>query len=265
MTPFLSRLRSYCAQWPSTKERYGPYRYLINHAFPHCCLLCEEAIPRDDSPGQNGICSPCQDYLLRPRYACQCCGLPLISADLLCGQCLKKSPAFERTFSPFLYQKPLDSLIKQFKHQRQLRVGRVLAKIFANEVQQYYSHHHLSLPDYIVPTPLHWRRQWQRGFNQSMLVAGLIAEQIDIPVFKGCKKVVATHMQEQLNRQQRLKNLRGVFSLVSPTASASLEGKHCAIVDDVMTTGATANSLASTLRRAGAGTIHVWVLARTPK
>ena len=139
--------------------------------------------------------------------------------------------------------------------------GKALAQLFAQRVAAHYAQQHLSLPDYLIAVPLHWRRQWQRGFNQAQWLTDHLAQHLNIHALYPVKKTTATRAQEQLSRKQRLRNVAHRFRITrafTPTSSI-------AIVDDVMTTGATANSLAKTLKQAGVSNVSVWALARTPQ
>jgi ComF family protein len=116
----------------------------------------------------------------------------------------------------------------------------------------------LSLPDQIIPMPLHPGRLAGRGYNQSLEITRPLARTLDIPLnIKACKRIRATQAQSELPAQKRKHNVRKAFEVV-----ARMEGKHVAIVDDVMTTGCTVNELARTLVAAGVERVDVWVCAR---
>jgi ComF family protein len=169
-------------------------------------------------------------------------------------------PAFDRVHSPYLYQAPLSNLIFQFKEQHDFFVGRALADIWCNSIKQHMTQQHTPLPDMITAVPLHWRKQGQRGFNQSAFFAHIIHQKLNIPLFKDVKRTESAPEQKNLDRQQRLTNLKHSF-----TVTRSLSNVHVVIIDDVMTTGATVNALTIALKKAGAAKVSVWVLARVPK
>jgi ComF family protein len=150
-------------------------------------------------------------------------------------------------------------LIADFKHKGHHFIGKGLSDTFCDAIRSHYQQQHLQLPDWVAPVPLHWWRQWQRGFNQSALFSEQISQQLGIEHFTHLKRIRATPAQKNLSREERLKNLQHCFKITRP-----LHGKSVAIIDDVMTTGATVNTLAKTLKQAGAGKIIVWALARTP-
>jgi ComF family protein len=220
----------------------------------HHCLLC-------DSRTTRRICKACQEqFFISPRYHCSCCALPLSHSALFCGECLRTTPDFDRTFSPFLYQKPLSDLLIHFKENTDLFAGKALSDLFAKKIQDYYLQQHLPFPDLIVPVPLHWKKQWQRGFNHSIFLADNLSRALSIPVFKDSRRTQQAPEQKALKRTARLNNIKHSF-----TVTSSLDGEHVVIVDDVMTTGATVNALAKTLKQAGASYVSVWVVARTAK
>jgi ComF family protein len=221
----------------------------------HSCCLCAEKSPRR-------LCAPCeQDFLETPQYCCTCCGLPLEQQALLCGECLTQLPAFDHTFSPFLYQKPLSDLILQFKESSDVVIGEALAELLSREIQQRYQQQALTFPDYLVTPPMHWRKRWQRAFDHAGILCQRIHKEIKIPIYKHIKKLNNQQAdQKALSRKERILAMQNIFEATKP-----LSGQHVAIVDDVMTTGATANAMALALKQAGAGYVTVWALARTPK
>ncbi len=139
-----------------------------------------------------------------------------------------------------------------------------LAKLASPIIQQRYLSRTdpLATPDTIIAIPLHWRRYWQRGFNQSELLANSLSRQLKIPLVKALTRCRSTTMQQSLNAEQRQRNLHNAFAVTKPEL---IQGRRIALVDDVMTTGATATEVARTLLSAGAGEVHIWVLARTPR
>ena len=218
----------------------------------HRCLMC------DDSASQR-ICQTCQAYFLRPQNPCQSCGLPLKHRALRCGACLNNPPAYDEVVSPFLYQAPLDTLINNFKHKGDRCAGKALGEIFAQAVYRHYQRQHLPMPQRLVAVPLHWRRHWRRGFNQAALLCDELSGALNIPIFVHIKRTDSRPAQQHLSRDQRLMNLTDGFKVTRP-----LKGGSIAIVDDVMTSGATANTLAKLLKTAGADKVSIWALARTP-
>jgi ComF family protein len=201
------------------------------------------------------LCSGCLAALPAIEAACHCCALPLAGTEQgrLCGQCLQRPPAFDRSISLFRYQPPVAGLIQQLKFNGRLSVARTLGELL---VQRVASSH--PLPEAVLPVPLHATRLRERGFNQALELARPLTRALRLPLLaQHCQRIRATSAQTSLTAKQRRKNIRGVFQVVEP-----LPAKHIAIVDDVMTTGQTVNELAKTLRKAGATQVDVWVCAR---
>lgn len=225
------------------------------------CLLC--AGPPGDST-LPGLCSGCMYDLpfMDRQVRCHSCGLGLHSNGEHCGQCLHQPPSFSRSHIPFSYQYPLDKIIHGFKYRRHLASGELLGKLLADYVEHCQESPDWQAPDLIIPTPMHWLRRWRRGFNQADLLAGVLAQQLGIPL---ASKLVRRHKQapsqQGLSREQRQRNLRNAFTINHP---ALIAGKRIALVDDVVTTTATARELSRLLRKAGAADVQVWALARTP-
>ncbi len=207
-----------------------------------------------DTPGEVslGICRACSDELPWLEHACRQCALPLGNSGLICGACLSKPPGFDRTQALWHYLPPVTGLIRALKFQGRQDLARLLGKVMASRLQP------TSLPDCLVPVPLHPARYRARGFNQALEIARPVASQLKIPLCPTlCRRVRITPPQRTLDAAARRKNLRGAFQ-----ATADLSGCHIAILDDVLTTGATADEVAAALKRAGAVQVEVWVLAR---
>jgi len=171
----------------------------------------------------------------------------------VCGRCLQHPPAFDHAVAAFSYSFPIDQLIKALKFHERLILVDFLAEELASRIT--------SMPDCLIAIPLHPTRLRERGFNQSQLLAARISKRLGIPLLTdACQRVRDTPPQSSLPWKERDKNMRGAFSLSS---SADITDKHVAIVDDVMTTGASLGELARTLKKAGAREMSVWVVART--
>ena len=233
----------------------GPvYIWLKNNQF---CLLCGEA--SDDA---TPICTACEAELPWLGDQCQTCALPLPAAGMTCGPCLKQPPAFERVAVPWTYGFPVDSLITRFKHSAKWPFGHLLAELLARFLLHRFDED-LDRPDTLVPVPLAVKRLRQRGFNQAAMLAGWLGTRLDIACDeKLLLRVQDTSAQQGLKAEARKKNLRNAFALAP---DATIKGRHLALVDDVLTTGATAQALARLLMDAGAARVDVYCLARTPK
>lgn len=226
---------------------FGALRAVL---LPGRCQLCLGKLP----PGHE-ICPACWRDLPWTGSQCRYCALPLAS-DGVCGRCQRHPPAYDAVRAPFLYRTPVDALLRAFKFQGRLVHVRVLARIMSDHVQASGSR----LPDLLVPVPLHPSRLRERGFNQAVELARLIGRALAIPLdTQTCQRIRLTSAQSGLTATERRRNLRNAF-YVRPTDLP----RSLAIVDDVMTTGATVASMAQALRRQGVERIEVWVCARTP-
>lgn len=215
-------------------------------AWPRTCLVCRAAT------GAYDFCAPCLATLPRAEAACPRCAVPVAGARE-CGRCLQRPPPFVRTVSAFSYQAPIAPLILQLKYHEGLAVARALAPLLAQRVAPF-----AATVDAIVPVPLHPSRVRARGFNQALEIARPLARELSLPLRpRWAQRVRATAHQTELTHTARARNVRRAFR-----ASADVNGKRIAVVDDVMTSGHTVTALAQALRAAGAAEIQVWVLAR---
>ncbi|RMH82120.1 ComF family protein [Pseudomonas sp. AOB-7] len=222
------------------------------------CQLCDEPA---DHP-RHAICSACETELPWLGEQCQVCAVPLPMAGLICGACQRQTPSFARVEAPWRYAFPVDNLITRFKHQGQWPHGRLLAELLAEHLQHAYDEG-LPRPQALLPVPLARRRQRRRGFNQAQMLADWLGRRLQLPVHGDwLQRRLDTPAQQGLDAATRKRNLRQAFAL---DAGAELAGRHLALVDDVLTTGATAGILARLLRRAGAARVDVYCLARTPR
>ncbi|WLH12304.1 ComF family protein [Pseudomonas hefeiensis] len=238
------------------QPRYdGPvYIWLKNK---QSCLLCGET-----TDTLQPICTPCESELPWLGHQCSICALPLPMAGLHCGQCATQPPAFERVLAPWAYDFPIDSLIARFKHQAKWPLGRLMGELLAQSLQHHFNEG-LEQPDALVPVPLANRRLRQRGFNQASMLAHWLSATLKIPCEDQLlRRIQDTPAQQALDAKARRQNLRQAFAV---TPDAVLGHRHLALVDDVLTTGATAQALARLLLDAGAARVDVYCLARTPK
>jgi ComF family protein len=212
------------------------------------CALCGQRAATD-------ICPACHAAVPWIEHACTCCGIPL-PYPALCALCQLKPPLFFRCISPLAYAAPISHLLGAFKYQHQLHYGRLLSCLL---IERLRGSGELAV-DAIVPTPLHWRRRWMRGFNQAEIIADELSRALSIPLqARWLRRIRATPRQQELSAEQRRKNLHGAF-----VATRSLTGLRIALVDDVVTTGATTSEISQVLLAAGATAVQVWCLARTP-
>jgi ComF family protein len=209
------------------------------------------------------ICATCRQVHGAVAARCRCCGSRWVGLDPVCRDCARRPPAFGRTVVALDYAYPWDGLIARFKYGDACELAGPLAALLTEAASAALADGSVTRPDCLVPVPLSAARWRERGYNQAWELARRVARALDLPADPDAvERIVATPSQAGLSRQERLHNLRGAF-LVSPAARARLAGAHVALVDDVMTTGATADELALTLCRAGAASVQCWMLART--
>ena len=221
------------------------------------CLLCDEP-----AEAEMPICVACEAEMPWLGEHCQTCALPLPKAGLTCDGCLLEPPAYEQVAVPWRYDFPVDSLITRFKHNAKWPFGHLLADVLSQYLQHRFDED-LPRPDALLPVPLAAKRLRQRGFNQAAMLARWLSRQLDLPCEENVvHRIQDTSAQQDLDAKARKRNLRNAFAL---TSDANVKGRHLALVDDVLTTGATAQALARLLMNAGAARVDVYCLARTPK
>lgn len=224
---------------------------LLDALLPGCCLLCGQACC-----GALSLCAGCRADLPRNRHACRHCALPLGSTtDRVCGACLSGPVMLDRVCAPLRYEFPLDRLVRRFKFQRNLAAGRVLADV----LYRAWSPPAGAAPVWLVPVPMHWSRQFLRGFNQATELAWQLAQWGGHRLRTGALvRRRATRAQRGLDAAQRRHNLHRALAW----RGRALAGDCVVLVDDVMTTGSTLHACARVLRQAGAGRVEAAVVAR---
>jgi ComF family protein len=218
--------------------------------YPPVCLICGLA-------GRSGLdcCEACEAELEWVKAGCRRCGLERVRSVALCGRCTTRLPAFHETHSAFAYRGPIEGLIQRFKFGGDLAAGRVLALLMARRIAE----QRWPRPQLMVPVPLHRRRRWWRGFNQSeMLCRDLGRALSGLPWAPVLLRARSTPAQSELPADRRRGNVRGAFRARKLPPGT----RHVALVDDVMTTGSTLDECARVLKRAGVSRVDLWVLAR---
>ncbi len=233
------------------QQVYGASKTLLHKLFPATCLLCLDAGqgPRLD------LCRGCEDDLPRNHPVCPICAMPIAGAGRACNNCLLRHPAFDSAFVPYRYEFPLVELIHRLKYGGQVAIARILGTVLARRIAE----RGLPCVDAIVPVPLHPSREVRRGYNQAAEIASFVAELLQLPVENRlADRIRNTEEQAALPAVVRRVNVSGAFEV---RARGPLP-PSIAIVDDVLTTGATVDALAQAFRRAGCRHIEVWAVAR---
>ncbi|KGP63108.1 competence protein ComF [Legionella norrlandica] len=186
--------------------------------------------------------------------SCQYCAYPLPDdAHLICGQCIKKRPNFDNAYVAYQFEEPLRGLLHQFKYHNGLYLASFLNQLLINAIPP-----NAPKPECLIPVPMHPKRLKIRGFNQAAVLSKLLARQLKIPYdLYRCKKVINTATQVSLSGEERRKNLKNAFY------TPPLPYEHVMLVDDLLTTGSTANELAYTLKKAGVKRVDICCCART--
>lgn len=226
---------------------------LGNWALGSQCAVCRAEAPRR-------LCDDCLLRFAAPVHRCAVCGRHTPDGVLHCGRCTQHPPPIDRTSAATDYAHPWDGLIARLKfHDGLDLLGDLTGLMHAALTRD------LAAPcDWALPVPLSPQRLAERGYNQSWELARRLApdwaQRADARLLL---RVRDTPHQLGLKRSEREANVRGAFA-VDPLRTAELSGRSVLLVDDVMTSGATAFEIARTLRQAGAARIHLAVLARTP-
>jgi ComF family protein len=222
---------------------------LLGWLLPERCALCDTA-----AGAGRGICRGCELDLPRAGTTCPRCALPNPFGNRLCGRCQRRPPPYQAAYVPFVYATPMDWLIRSFKFGDRMELGRTLAWLFLRAMQP------CDPPDALIPIPLHPSRFVMRGFNQSQEIARALARPLQRPVLgHALLRARATEQQTGLDVAARRRNVRGAFV----TGHTHLPSR-VALIDDVLTTGATAAEASRMLLRAGVEQVEVWAIARTP-
>lgn len=212
------------------------------------CALCNQ-YHRE----KFAICNPCLALISPLNYACSICCLPLPDQSLMqCGHCIKQKPTFDCVLTAYAFDEPLRTLIHEFKYHHALYLRSLMVKLMLDALPNIPYR-----PDCLIPIPMHPKRLYQRGFNQAVELAKLLARALTIPVdLSILHKKINTLPQATLSRDQRRSNLKSSF-IASPT-----HYQHVTLIDDLMTTGSTANEVAKLLKRQQVKRVDVWCLAR---
>jgi len=230
-------------------DRLDAVREVLARGVKKRCALC------GSTASDSGLCAPCRDDLpWLPVARCPSCALPT-PGGALCGVCLRSPPAHDGVACAVTYEFPVDALVRALKYHGQLAAARPLAGILARALGRE------PLPDVVVPLPLTDARLVERGFNQASEIARLLSG----PWRTAAGRSILGrrgHAQAQasLTLDARRRNVLGTFECLGNVA-----GLRIAVLDDVMTSGATLDEAARVLKRAGAASVRGWIVARTPR
>lgn len=225
---------------------------------PGNCSLCRRPCYA------SSLCALCRDALPWLTAPCPRCALQQAAGQAIpCGYCTTNPPALARCVAPLHYREPVDRLVAGLKFHARFANGRDLALLLADAVRRAYLDD--ALPEVVLPMPLHRQRRRQRGYNQALEIARVVCRELDLQlnaraVTRRRSTAAQTSMQSVLARQR---NVADAFTMTSPDALPGC--RHIAIVDDVITTMATANALADCLHQHGVVRVDAWCLARASR
>lgn len=218
--------------------------------YPPLCCLCGD----NCASAAIDICPACRTTLPWNDYACPRCALPTAGGASMC-RCYNAAWPFTTAHVPLLYEGAVTSLISGFKFHRRLTDGHLLGQLLARSLRATGQ----ELPAYLIPLPLHSHRLRQRGFEQTAELARALCRELpEITPLALLRRQRNTAQQAHLAVRQRHYNVHGAFAVAGRIAMP----EHVALLDDVVTTGATAQAAAQTLLTAGAQRIDLWAVAR---
>lgn len=222
------------------------------------CLFCLTSLASDQGLGAH-LCSACDAELPRPSpHACRQCAAS-IEALGVCGECMAKPPAFDAAVAACVYAFPVSPVISQLKYGSRLALSGWMIDALVAAVR---ARGDIGV-DWVLPLPLSRERIAERGFNQAALIAAGVARQLALPLHRDeLLRVRHTAPQASLDHDERWRNVRGAFDVA---AHAAITGQRIALIDDVMTTGATLDAAAKALKKAGAAQVEAWVVARADR
>lgn len=219
---------------------------VLDALLPKRCPLCATRENR-------GLCLDCRELLPWIMIGCEICGAELHEAGI-CGRCQSRPPYYDHAVIPFKYRAPLSAHISTLKYHDQLRHAHSLGAMICQRVWKDSQ----PPPERLIAVPLHRRRLRERGFNQSLEIARWIGGELGIEIdHSSLTRIRNTAPQASLGKRERERNVRGAFAATLP-----IRHHHVALVDDVVTTGNTANEAARALKRAGVERVSLWAAAR---
>ncbi|HVN94973.1 MAG TPA: ComF family protein [Syntrophorhabdaceae bacterium] len=225
-------------------------RSVLDIFYPLYCGAC-------NTPG-SALCETCIDSfrIVDQKEACPICGRP-IGKTILCGACMEQKRTYSHGYFGFYFEDKLRDTIHAFKFRGRRDVGRLLVRLIEAKIRG-IAHSF----DVIVPIPVTWRRLMERGFNQSFIIGEEIAKITGKSIYPSVLvKTKKTRDQYLLSREERRKNVKGIFSVRN---ESSIEGKKVLLVDDLFTPGYTAREASRCLIARSAGEVILFALARTP-
>lgn len=215
------------------------------------CHFCERLCAQS-------VCKTCLDHFPKIANCCYTCIRPL-PENGYCIHCLKKPKSYQYLIAATLYHSEVDILIKKMKFNDALYLLAPLGQLLLQQIQHFYGQS--TMPKAIIPMPLHPKRIQQRGYNQALELSKALQKPLNLPILKkACQRVKNTQSQTLLSPKERAKNIKNAFT------AYPIPFSHIAIVDDIVTTGLSAEALSQSLKKANPSLrIDLWSLAKTPE
>jgi len=230
---------------------YNALSQALNWLLPAHCVECAATLEHH----YDRVCKVCYPTLPFQSHCCARCGQHSASNTDYCGNCINTPPTFDTCFCPFKYESSIKELICDFKYRERPELAKTAARLLWHELLKT----EFERPDALIAVPMHVSRLRERGYNHSMLIAQNLSKWLNIPLLYGVlAKSKHTEPQAQQSLKQRKKNLNDSFKI-----EKSISVKSVAIIDDVVTTGSTAEEIAKILKKNGVDYIQVWGIAHT--
>ncbi len=212
------------------------------------CVLCLQP-----SRTPYALCKACETYLPWIKNGCARCGIALINDKAYCPHCIQKTPPYERLSALFDYEWPVNTFLGKLKYGGNLPFGKILGHLLASHLSP------SALVDTVVALPLHPHRQKERGFNQCLELAQIVAKQLNLPLDRrSCTKITNTTSQALLTGSARLALTANAFKIAK-----EFKAKHVLVIEDVVTTQTTVNAFTMALKNHGVSTVEIWSVCRT--
>ena len=235
---------------------------LLSNLFPSRCILCHKTVADPAFQQHIELCADC--YRSQPfnLSCCARCALPLapdVTNNTLCGRCIRQLPAFDYACSLFRYEDDIIRLVHQLKFSEKISYARSIGEMFLSE-GKVIDMFKAEQPECLLPVPLHSSRLRQRGFNQAIEISRVLAKKLGLPIESNAVvRQRSTRAQSGLTAKLRGKNIKGAFSI-----AGKINYRRVLIIDDVVTTGSTANELARVLKKNKVERVGVLSIARAP-
>jgi len=228
---------------------------LINLIYPARCVSCGR---KSEGTETTELCIPCVASIRKnPKPWCSVCGRALVNARVICPDCSRASPSFDRAYSAFLYDGALKEAIHSFKYKGQASFSKLFSSLLIRFVDD--NPELIRGIDFVTFVPMHRKRARGKDFNHSKVLANIISKEYDIKLLDILSKVRLTRPQSELSRNDRIANLAGTFRVRD---KMNISGMSILVVDDVMTTGSTLSECALTLKNSNAREVRCLTLSR---